>query len=138
MIEIWYGLNSSGAGTAITVTYADATGSGGVNVSEFSGVATTNALDITPAANAGIGTNPLTPTAVTNNALDLIVGAAADISVTATTAGPTNSFIALTEAAKSNKIIPAYRIVSATGSYNTSWTEGNEGWDTAIVALKSQ
>jgi hypothetical protein len=135
-IEIWYGLNSSGSGTAITVSY-NGTGSGGVNVSEFSGVATSNAVDVAPLTNAGISTNPITPTAVASNANDLIVGAAADTSVAATTAGPTNSFIALTEAANTNKIVPAYRIVRATGSYSTGWTEGNGGWDSAIVALKA-
>ena len=137
-IDIWYGLNSSGSGTAITVTYANATGSGGVNLSEFSGIATSNALDVAPATTSGISTSPTTPSAVTTNAHDLIVGAVADTDLAATTGGPTNSFTALTEAANANKIVPAYRIVSATGSYNTSWTEGNDGWDTAILALKSQ
>jgi hypothetical protein len=137
-IDIWYGLNSSGSGTAITVTYANATGSGGVNLSEFSGIATSNALDVAPATTSGISTSPTTPSAVTTNAHDLIVGAVADTDLAATTGGPTNSFTALTEAANANKIVPAYRIVSATGSYNTSRTEGNDGWDTAILALKSQ
>ena len=136
VMEIWYGLNSSGSGTTITVSY-NGTGSGGVNVSEFSGVAPSNAVDVAPPTNAGVTTNPITPAAVTSNASDLIVGAAADTSVTATTAGPTNSFIALTEAANTNKIIPAYRIVTATGSYSTSWTEGSGGWDSAIVALRA-
>jgi trimeric autotransporter adhesin len=135
-VDIWYGLNSSGVGTAITVAYTNATGSGGVNVSEFSGVATSNALDVAPAINSGLSTTPTSPTAVTTNANDLIVVAAADTTVSATTAGPTNSFIALAEAANSNKIIPAYSIVTTTGSYSTSWTEGNGGWDSAIVALK--
>jgi hypothetical protein len=129
-------LNSASGGTAITVTYTNATGSGGVNVSEFSGVATSNALDVAPAINSGISTTPTSPTAVTTNANDLIVVAAADTTISATTAGPTNSFIALAEAANSNKIIPAYRIVTTTGSYNTNWTESNGGWDSAIVALK--
>jgi hypothetical protein len=138
VIDIWYGLNSSGSGTAITVSYANATGAGGVNVSEFSGVATSNALDIAPASTSGVSTTPTTPTAVTTNANDLILAGAADISVAATTGGPTNSFIALSEAADINKIVPAYRIVTATGSYSTSWTESNDGWDAAIVALKAQ
>jgi hypothetical protein len=135
-VDIWYGLNSASGGTAITVTYTNATGSGGVNVSEFSGVATSNALDVAPAINSGISTTPTSPTAVTTNANDLIVVAAADTTISATTAGPTNSFIALAEAANSNKITPAYRIVTTTGSYNTNWTESNGGWDSAIVALK--
>jgi PKD repeat protein len=138
VVEIWYGLNSSGSGTAVTVTYSNATGSGGVNVSEFSGVATSNALDVAPAPTTGTSTTPTTPAAVaTTNSNDLILAAAADISVGTTTAGPTNSFTALTEAANSNKIIPAYRIVAATGSYSTGWTEPNGGWDSAIVALKA-
>jgi hypothetical protein len=136
VVEIWYGINSSGTGTAITVSYTNATGSGGVNVSEFSGVATSNALDVAPASSTGVSGTPTTPTAVTSNANDLLVGAVADTSVGATTGGPTNSFRALSEAASSNKIVPAYRIVTATGSYNTSWTEPSDGWDSAIIALK--
>jgi hypothetical protein len=134
--EIWYGLNSTGSGSSVTVNYANATGSGGVNVSEFSGVATANALDVAPAGKAGSSTTPTTPTAVTTNANDLILAAATDTTITATIAGPTNSFTALTEAAKVNKIIPAYRIVTATGSYSTSWTEKNGSWDAIIVVLK--
>jgi PKD repeat protein len=137
VVEIWYGLNSSGTGTAITVNYTNATGSGAVNVSEFSGVATTNALDVAPAPSNGVSTTPTSPTAATNNPNDLVLAAAADTSVGATTSGPTNSFIALTEASNSNKIIPAYRIVTASGSYSTTWTEPNGGWDSAIVALKA-
>jgi hypothetical protein len=137
-LDIWYGLNSSGASSAITVTFTNATGSGGVNVSEFWGVATSNAVDVVPSSTAGVSTTPTTPTATTSNANDLIVAAAADISVDATTSGPTNSFIALGEAASSNKITPAYRIVTTTGSYSTGWTESNEGWDSAILALKSR
>jgi hypothetical protein len=137
-LDIWYGLNSSGSGTAITVSYTNATGSGGVNISEFSGVATTNAIDVVPSSTAGVSTNPTTPKATTTNANDLIVAAAADLSVAATTGGPTNGFTALSEAANANKIIPAYRIVTGTGSYSTGWNESNEGWDTAIIALKSR
>ncbi len=54
VVDIWYGLNSSGTGTAITVSYTNATGSGAVNVSEFSGVATSNALDVAPASSTGV------------------------------------------------------------------------------------
>jgi len=136
--DIWYGLNSSGSGTAITVSYASAAGSGGINVSEFSGIVTSNALDAAPLTTFGISTTPTTLTTVTANAKDLILAASSDIGAGATSGGPTNSFIALSEAANSNKIVPAYRIVTATGSYGTSWTEPNGGWDTAIVVLKSQ
>jgi hypothetical protein len=120
------------------VSYTNSTGSGGVNISEFSGVAASNALDVAPPPASGSSATPTTPTVTTTNANDLILAGAADISVTATTGGPTNSFTALNEAANGNKIIPAYRVVSTTGSYNTSWTEANEGWDAVIVALKSK
>jgi len=134
--EIWYGLNSSGSGTAVTVTYSDASGSGGVNVSEFAGVATSAALDVAPAGNSGISATPATPSAVTTHANDLILAAGADISVASTVGGPSNSFTPLAESANSNKIIPAYRTVSAIGTYSTSWMEGFEGWDAVVVALK--
>jgi hypothetical protein len=138
VVEIWYGLNSSGAGTAITVTYTNATGSGGVNVSEFSGIVTSNALDVAPTPSNGVSTTPTSPTAVTTNANDLIIAAAGNTNANATTtAGPTNSFVALTRVANVNKLNPAYRIVSSTGSYNTRWTESTStGWDAVIVALK--
>jgi hypothetical protein len=136
VIDIWYGLNSSGSSTSITVTYTNATGNCGLNVSEFSGISTADAVDVAAASTSGISTTPTTGTAVTTHANDLIIAGAAGESVGPTTAGPTNSFIALTEAANGNRIIPAYRIVTSAGSYNTSWTESDEGWDAAIVALK--
>src|SRR5262249_22631523 len=127
-----------GTGTAITVTYANATGSGGINIAEFSGVAASNALDVAPAATNGVSNNPATPTAITTNANDLILAATADTSVGGTQAGPTNGFEQLLESPNVNNIVSAYRIVNTTGSYNTSWTEPSGSWDAAIVALKSK
>jgi len=131
---IWWGFNSSSSGSSVTVTYVDGTGSGGVNVSEFSGLAPIAPDNIN--SSQGVSATPFVSVG-TRTPNDLILAAAADQSVNPTTGGPTNSFTALTEAADTNKIIPAYRIASVAGSYNTSWTEGIGGWDAVVVALQA-
>lgn len=135
--DLWYGLNSSGASAAVTVNYTNATGTGAVNVAEFSGVLTAAAVDVNPINTNGTVSPVTTPVAITTNAKDLVVCCAAYNGIGATTGGPTNSFIALTEGVNARKIIPAYLIPTVTGSYSTAWTEAAGGWDAAILALKA-
>lgn len=134
--SIWYGLNSSGSGTSITITYADATGNPAANVSEFSNVATASAVDVSPSETNASTVNPYSPAAVTTNADDLIVAVAG--SNATVSAGPSDSFTGLTQvASSSNRTIPAYLSVNATGTYNTGWLTSSNSWDVHILALKA-
>lgn len=135
--DLWFGLNSDGTSSAITVNYLNATGTGAVNVTEFSGVVRANAIDVNPASTNGTVSPVTSPVAVTTNASDLVVACAGYNGIGATTGGPTNSFVALTEGVNTRKIIPAYLLPTATGSYSTAWTEAAGGWDAAILALKA-
>src|SRR5690349_21227940 len=68
--EIWYALNVSGAGTTVTVNLSGTPLNGAANVSEWSGVATSSALDATNSAFGGSATTVdpggVTPTASRN------------------------------------------------------------------------
>lgn len=54
--EIWYGLNSSGSGTTVTITYAGSTRAGAI-VAEFSGVKTSAAADASAPDTSGTSTS---------------------------------------------------------------------------------
>lgn len=73
--DIWYGLNSTGVGTAITINLSGvASGTYAAGVSEWSGVATTNALDGAPAPATGTSTTPTTPSITPAVPGELFVG----------------------------------------------------------------
>jgi hypothetical protein len=135
--EIWYGLNSSGSGTSITVNYGN-TGNIAAQISEYTGVGGVDAVG----ANNGISASIATASPTTLNANDLLVAAAGVHGASGLTvsAGPTKNFYPLnTAAAAANDptIVPGYGVFSATGIYSTGWTlSSSAGWDTVIVALK--
>jgi len=132
--EIWYGLNSSGSGTSVTVTYASAV-TGAVNVSEFSGIKTSGAADSVTNSGGGPSASPssgaVTPTAAPALVLAMVAG------TTALTSGPTGGFTALTQAIQgANRANGAYLIQTTPASATATWTYGGSGnWDTAIGVL---
>jgi hypothetical protein len=140
-LDLWYGLDSSGASTTITVTYG-ATEDVSANVSEWSGIAIANALDVAWPNNSGSGgTTVTTVSATTTNANDLIIGGFAQNANASISSGPTNSFTQLTNAGGTVSpplTGPAYRIVSSPGAYSTSWTVNTtNGWNSKFIALEA-
>ena len=136
--EIWYGPNSSGSGTTVTVTYTNTSGTRQVDVSEWSDIATSSPLDGSGGTNSGSSTNPATSSYSTSNADDLVIGTVKRDTGGGHTwdAGPTNSFTDL-DTTDDKRFHAAYRIVSATGCYSTDWTFNKSStWDTAIIAFK--
>jgi hypothetical protein len=131
---IWYGLNSAGGSGSITATFAGGTDNSALHVSEWSGLAATNALDVTAQAGGNNSSLP-TGTANTTHAADLLFACGAQDQETVTT-GPLNGFTALTSVtASADKQEEAYRNVSATGAYKTGWTlTGNPQESVAILA----
>lgn len=136
--EIWLACNVSSASATITVTVgATLAGSGGLgNVSEWSGLNGSCPGDTQNGA-TGSGNTQTTATLTTTNAKDLIVANTRPSGGTYSS-GPTSSFIAL-NTPTANSFFPAYIIVSATGSYSTSWatTGTTTSWDASIAAFKS-
>jgi outer membrane protein assembly factor BamB len=119
--EIWYGLNSSGSGTSITITYT-ASDNLAARVAEFSGIATAGALDVS-AGCASTAVSPATiPSLTTTNANDLILGVYGT-SVGNTYGVSTSSFSDLATVTATNDVLGAsYLIVSSTGTYTSSRT----------------
>jgi RHS repeat-associated protein len=136
--EIWYGLNSSGSGTNVTTTFFTCAFGCYLSLSEWSGVATSSAIDATSSrASAGVSTM-ISPTSTTSNANDLIITAAKAYNPVVLTSGPTGAFTALNTASSSNMNY-AYDVVNTAVSTSTSWTfASNSGWfDSVIAAFKA-
>ena len=141
--EVWYGLDSSGTSgsTAITVTLNHSTNVQIANVSEWSGVATTGALDKTNNANnttASISAGSVTPTV----SGELIISDAYLLNGNATQPTPTNGFTSLTQmpgGGGNYRGYAAYLVDGSTSSTSTTWTEpGGAGgsWAAAVATFE--
>lgn len=131
--EIWYGLNSSGSGTTVTVTNA-VSGVNCVNVSEFSGIKTSGAADASTAASNGPAANPSVGP-ITAAAGPCLYIASLSLNQNGTT-GPGDGFTALTDAASSFKhALGCYRIDTSPAAATPSWTQGSGSYDMAVGAL---
>jgi hypothetical protein len=139
--EIWYGLNSSGTSgsTVITVTVSGSTNVQIADVSEWSGVATSSALDKSAHANgssASISAGSVTP----SQSGELIVSDAYLAYLNSSTVTPTNGFTSLTELPGQTGYYRGYGayLGDATAtSISTTWTEpGSGSWSAAIASFK--
>ncbi|MGO9855004.1 MAG: beta strand repeat-containing protein, partial [Acidimicrobiales bacterium] len=140
--EIWYGLNSSGTSgsTVITVTLNHSTNVQIANVSEWSGVATTGALDKTNNANnntASISAGSVTPTV----SGELIISDAYLLNGNTTQPAPSNGFTSLAQMPGTTgnyRGYAAYLVDGSTTSISTAWTEpgGAGSWAAAIATFK--
>jgi hypothetical protein len=138
-VEIWYRLGIAAPVTSVTVTLSAAK-SAAVNISEWSNVATTSAVDASLGGSAPDSTTVTTPTPfTTTNATDVVIGAVNyPAAATATLgAGP---FASLADFNSTTTVHgrAAYRITSVSGSQQATWTlsitsGGNGG---AVLALK--
>lgn len=118
--EIWFGLNSSGAAGPIVVTYG-ASGNNAVNVSEFSGIKTSAAADVTTSTN-GVSAVPSSG-ALTASAGPALHLASMSINSNGET-GPGGGFTALTDASNSFRhALGAYQIATSPAALTCSWTE---------------
>jgi outer membrane protein assembly factor BamB len=119
--EIWYGLNSSGSGTTITITYTQ-TDNLVARVAEFSGILASGALDVKAGCGSTSASPATMPSLTTTNANDLI------LSVYGTSGGntygaSTNSFSDFPTVTATNDTVGfSYKIVSSTGTYTSSRT----------------
>jgi len=134
-VEIWY---STGAAAVTSVrAQLSAADLASANVTEWSGVAPTAAVDSFAGQGNASSTTAPTPSITTSNPKDLVVGAINfPLSVASTLAAP--GFTSLDDFTVSSvKGRAAYRLVSATGSYSLAWTlSGSSTSGGAILALK--
>jgi hypothetical protein len=134
LVELWYGVVTAGASTSITINYTGASGIAESWVAEFhSSVAgtwtvdqsTTNTSNVSPVSSGSL---------TTTVGAELMFVSASCSSTWLTTAS--NSFTSL--GATSDFAQAAYRIVSSTGTYNTSWTFSGGGVEANIASVYVQ
>lgn len=120
-VEIWYVLNAT---SATTVTVAKPTTSAAfVNVSEWSGVATTAAFDTGTGGGEASSTSKTAGPISTAFAPDLVIAGVSYPSGTATATLNTAGYTALTGGLNGTQTGAfAYQIVSSAGSYSVNWT----------------
>jgi hypothetical protein len=136
-VEIWYRLAAPSV-TSVTATLSAAK-TEAVNVTEWSGVASSSAVDGSLAGNGASATTVTTPSLATTNATDVVIGAV-NYPAAATSTLSAGPFIGLSDLNASTSVHgrAAYALTLATGSFQASWalsiaSGGNGG---AIIALK--
>lgn len=117
--EIWYAQNTSST-TSITVTTSSSQRIA-VNISEFAGMATSSALDVT-AGSTGAGTAFSSPTLTTTGAFELVFANLVWASGPGMTGSSSGGWNDLSVATNPATISSRYNIGNAAGPYSTSWT----------------
>jgi len=136
-IEIWYALNCASGATTVTVSVSSAQNINAA-VSEWSGMAASAALDLVGAAATGNSTAPVTGSITIANAVDLIVGGAAEASGPGVSGGPSNGFVSIVNVAQGPTLMAAYLAPNAAGSYATGWTTSTaHPWAGVLAAFKA-
>jgi hypothetical protein len=135
-VELWYSTGAAAtAGLNVTLSAPDLASA---NVSEWSGVAASGALEAAGGQGNAASTSASTPAITTANADDLVVGAFNfPRAVTSTLATPgfssLNDFTVSTVRGRA-----AHRIASAAGSYSAGWSlSGSSPSGAAIAAFKA-
>lgn len=133
--EIWYGPNSTGVGTTITITLTNPSTNASANVSEWKNMVTSSPLDKSSGV-TGISTTP-TVTPITPTGINYLVISASCSEEIKTL--PTNNFISLTSAtANTLNTVGSYNIISSGLALSTGWTMSpSDGWDAVIASFKS-
>ena len=139
-VDIWYGHNSSGSGTAITITFSGSIGlNPTANVSEWSGLLnqgpTSTNTNSNTSGSSTMTTNSVTPT----NPASLVIAVMGGSGSPTYSSGPTNGFTRMTAPSGSAVVLEgAYQIETSSASYSTgmSWTS-SPPWAAAIAAFDS-
>jgi hypothetical protein len=128
---LYYAANIIGGSNTVTVTFNTTAAWPNVNVMEYSGLSTSNPLDVT-SAGTGAGTTANSGSATTTSASELIVGAGNPVTTfkaagSGFTSRVINSFGGISED----------KIVNATGSYNATATMTSGGWIMQVATFKA-
>jgi purple acid phosphatase-like protein/calcineurin-like phosphoesterase family protein len=135
-IEIWHSTGAAPvAGVTVNLSAPDLASA---SVSEWSGIAATQAVDAFAGRGNAESTTAATPAIATTNANDLVLGAinfprAAASTLATPGFSPLDNFAASTVSGRA-----AYRVVSATGSHSVAWTlSAASPSGGAVLALKA-
>jgi hypothetical protein len=134
-VEIWYGL-SDGSSATVSIAFPNEIGMIWMNVSEWSGLVSSGALDSGTAGNAPTG-DATAGTITTTHAHDLLLFAVTD-HTPVTFGGPTpGSWTAMTSVDAGGCLQAAwYAVVTTTGAYAPSTTQSSNGWEAGIAAFR--
>lgn len=143
--EIWYGLNSSGSGTTVTITYGGTYGAKQAHVAEFSGLVTSGTATDGMGTNSGsnIGFNNIPASGTGHTATDITPSAGVDVLLVAlfvTGSTITVDPASFTKLTTTTAGFCYYRIVTApSGSYNASATFSSNYFatQTQLIAFKA-
>jgi hypothetical protein len=131
--EIYYGV-TDGSSSTITISRNDTASPIWMNVSEWSGLATSSLLDDSAAKDGT--TSPATAGSVTTVAPALLIFGAAEFQPSTFGTPAPGTWTALTQIdGTSVKQNAYYRIEPTPGTYAPSMTETEHEWDAAIAAL---
>jgi hypothetical protein len=128
--QIFYATNIAGGTDTVTATFQNAVSSfGSIYVHEYSGISTTNPVDVTASA-SGSGGTLNSGSATTTTANDLIFGAGvSDANVSAAGSGFTTR-----DTASGN--ITEDKTAATTGSYSATATHTGQNWGVQMVAFR--
>ena len=139
--ELWYAANANSV-TSVTVSVTTATVVA-IEVEEFSGVATTNPLDVSGGASStGVAADSaaVTPTTSTELAVGFLAGHGSAQTMTVTTAGYTAQVQQTSANGGSTpvSVVSAYRVLSAAGAQDLTGTfAAPMYWAAGIALFKS-
>lgn len=135
--EIWYAYSTGAQSATITVTFAaKINGNKSLNAAVFDGVKASSPIDTTGATTGSGSTYSTGTTGTTTDAGDVVVGGTSFGASSTINSGPTNSFSNVATFASGVWSFAAYRIATATGTYQTQWATTNSRTNAgAIVAF---
>jgi hypothetical protein len=135
-----HALAIAGGTTTVTVHTGNTCNKGRINCDLLEVDSPANATLDTSHTASNVNTNPASGNVVTTVARDALFGIAYGAVQQGHTSGPTNSFTEATDLNSPDCVVsfyPAWRFVTATGTYSTDWTVGSsERWRTLLVALQ--
>ncbi|HET9988735.1 MAG TPA: hypothetical protein VFQ65_09445 [Kofleriaceae bacterium] len=134
-VEIWFGV-TDGSSSTVTIALPNSSSPMSMVVSEWSGMAATNVLDVATVANGT--TSPASAGAiVTTNARDLVVFAVGDGSPNTFGAPAPGTWTAMTGLGSPISQLEWYQLRASTGTIAPQVTETAGAWDAAIAAFRT-
>lgn len=131
--EIWFGV-TNGTSAMVTITRTTSVSPTWMSVTEWSGLATTNTLDMATAASGS--TSPAAAGSITTSGPALVLFSIADQAPTTFGSPTPGTWTALAGTSGAYVQLEWYRIVTTSGTFAPQVTTTNTNWDAAIAALR--
>jgi hypothetical protein len=138
-LGVCYALNISAGANTVTGTFSGGLSSfRAISVSEFSGVATSGALDVHAGTGGGVGANPSSSSAIPTQDGDLIYGAVMDTSMVNNNDNSIAAGAGFTERGENDSLSPESQVQASASSIAAAWTFNTSSrYDAIMVAFKA-